>query len=317
MPESLKTARDYIHWGAELFAQAGLVFGHGTDNALDEAASLVLFALDIDYEQPDAVLDNALEPGAGLRVRELLERRVSTGKPAAYLTHVGWFAGLPFYVDERVLVPRSPIAELIRAQFSPWIDPKRVLQVLDLATGCGCIGIACACAFPDARVDVSDVSADALDVVRENIKRHKLAGRVRALAADVFATLPVQAYDIIVSNPPYVPLAEVQRLPQEYRHEPAAGLAAGADGLDIVVRILAGAADYIAENGILVVEVGLSQAALVALFPRVPFLWLEFEHGGEGVFLLDAAQLQAYREEFRDVARRRPDPKTATMKVKP
>jgi len=317
MPEPMKTARDYIHWGAEMFTEAGLVFGHGTDTALDEAASLVLFALGIDYEQPDAVLDNVLDTAARVRVRELLEQRVSTGKPAAYLTHVAWFAGLPFYVDERVLVPRSPIAELVRAQFSPWIEPERVSQVLDLATGCGCIGIACAYAFPGAHVDVSDVSADALDVVRENIKRHKLQGRIQALAANVFDALPVKHYDIIVSNPPYVSQDEVRRLPQEYQHEPAAGLAAGADGLDIVVRILAGAADYLAANGILVAEVGLSQEALVALFPRVPFLWLDFDYGGEGVFLLDASQLQTYRGEFRKEALRRLEESTTTMKVKP
>ena len=310
MQEPLKTARDYIQWGAELFTQAGLAFGHGTDNALDEAASLVLYALDIDYGQPDAVLDDPLDTAAGIRVRQLLEQRVSTGKPGAYLTHVAWFAGLPFYVDERVLVPRSPIAELVQAQFSPWIDAERVAQVLDLATGCGCIGIACAYAFPGARVDVSDVSADALAVVHENIKRHKMQGRIKALAADVFAGLPRREYDIIVSNPPYVPSAEVRDLPREYQHEPAAGLAAGTDGLDIVVRILDGAADYLAADGILVAEVGLSQEALAALFPRVPFMWLEFDYGGEGVFLLDAPQLRACRDEFRREALRRADKST-------
>lgn len=317
MPETLKTARDYIHWGADLFTEAGLVFGHGTDNALDEAASLVLYALGIDYEEPDEVLDNVLDTAARGRVRELLEQRASTGKPAAYLTQVAWFAGLPFYVDERVLVPRSPIAELIRAQFNPWISAERVRQVLDLATGCGCIGIACAYAFPGAHVDVSDVSVDALDVVRENIKRHNMRGRVHALRADVFAALPVKKYDIIVSNPPYVPQQDVRQLPREYQHEPLTGLSAGDDGLDIVVRILADAADYLAADGLLVVEVGLSQEALVALFPRVPFLWLEFDCGGEGVFLLDARQLQVYREEFRHEALGRVEKSTSTVREKP
>ena len=297
--ESLHTPRELIHWGADLFEQAGLVFGHGTDNALDESALLVLHELRIGYEQPDEVLDSELADADRLRVIELLERRVASRKPAAYLVNEAWFAGLSFYVDERVLVPRSPIAELIEAGFEPWIGRQPVRNVLDLCTGSGCIGIACAHAFPDARVDLADLSADALDVAGMNIQRHGLEARVSPLQSDLFAGLTGRRYDIIVSNPPYVPQQEVRELDAEFQHEPALGLAAGTDGLDIVTSILNDAGKHLRDDGILVVEVGHSQERLAALFPDVPFLWLEFEYGGEGVFLLESLQLREHREIFR------------------
>ena len=297
--ESSMTPRVLIHRGADLFTQAGLAFGHGTDNALDEAAALVMHELQIGYDQPDEVLDVELESEAQLRVVELLERRVSSRMPAAYLINEANFAGLSFYVDERVLVPRSPIAELIEAGFTPWIAPERVGKVLDLCTGSGCIGIACAYAFPDASIDITDLSADALDVARENIQRHGLEGRVAPLESNLFAGLTGRRYDIIVSNPPYVPQQEVAALQAEFQYEPALGLVAGADGLDVVTTILNEAAEHLIDDGILVVEVGYSQQRLVEQFPDVPFIWLEFEYGGEGVFMLESACLREHAQAFR------------------
>jgi len=299
------TARKLIRQGAALFTREGLAFAHGTDNAEDEAAALVLHTLGIGYDQPDSMLDQPLTTGQCAAVQSLLEARASTRKPAAYLVNEAWFAGLPFYVDERVLVPRSPIAELIEAGFYPWIEPQRVRRVLDLCTGSGCIAVATAFAFPDAEIDAADLSADALDVARINIRRHGVEERVNPVASDVFSGLAGQVYDVIVSNPPYVPAREMEQLAVEFRHEPELGLVAGIDGMDIVVRILQDAAQYLADSGILVVEVGHYRDILTALFPEVPFLWLDFEYGGEGVFLLDAGQLDACRESFNQVARGR------------
>jgi ribosomal protein L3 glutamine methyltransferase len=302
---ALNTARDLIRWGAEEFDRCGLAFGHGTDNALDEAAWLVLHTLGIGHAQRDKDLDTVLDTVQRQRVLDLLTARIETRKPAAYLLGEAWFAGLPFHVDERVLVPRSPIAELIGARFAPWVDPARVQRILDLCTGSGCSGIACACALPGARIDMSDLSRDALAVARKNIGRHGLQDRVTVLESDVFSGLAGRRYDIIVSNPPYVPASEYRLLPDEYRHEPGAGLAAGTDGLDIVVRILKHAAGHLAADGILVMEVGHTQDRLVEVFPDVPFLWLEFEFGGEGVFLLEAGQLAASQALFDREALRR------------
>jgi len=299
------TARDLIHQGAALFTREGLVFAHGTDNAEDEAAALVLHSLGIGYDQPDSVLDQPLTATQCARARSLLEARATTRKPAAYLVNEAWFAGLPFYVDERVLVPRSPIAELIESGFYPWIDPQRVSRVLDLCTGSGCIAVAMALAFPDAEIDAADISNDALEVARINIVRHGLKGRVNPIASDVFSGLAGQVYDVIVSNPPYVPVQEMEHLAVEFRHEPELGLTAGSDGMDMVVRILGDAAQHLADGGILVVEVGHFRDILTDLFPEVPFLWLDFEYGGEGVFLLDSGQLAACEESFNQAARKR------------
>jgi ribosomal protein L3 glutamine methyltransferase len=305
MSESEKTARALIAWGAESFDEAGLVCGHGTDNSLDEAAALVLHSLSIDYDQPDSVLDMPLAEPDFVRARELLELRVKTRRPAAYLTGEAWFAGMPFFVDERVLVPRSPIAELIVARFSPWIDPQRIGNIVDIGTGSGCIAIACATAFPQAMVDATDVSSDALDVARINTARHGLEARVNLIESDLFAALAGKTYDIIVSNPPYVPREEVEQLADEFHHEPESGLLAGDDGLDIVIRMLSEAANHLAADGILVVEVGYTHEALQAQYPEVPFMWLDFENGGTGVFLLEAAVLEEHQASFDRVSQQR------------
>ncbi len=240
-----------------------------------------------------------------VRARELLELRVKTRRPAAYLTGEAWFAGMPFFVDERVLVPRSPIAELIAARFSPWIDPQRIGNIVDIGTGSGCIAIACAAAFPQAMVDATDVSSEALDVARINAARHGLEARVNLIESDLFAALAGKTYDIIVSNPPYVPREEVEQLADEFHHEPESGLLAGDDGLDIVVRMLSEAANHLAADGILVVEVGYTHEALQAQYPQVPFMWLDFENGGTGVFLLEAAVLEEHQAIFDRVAQQR------------
>ena len=305
MTQPDKTPRALIHWGADRFDKAGLVYGHGTDNALDEAASLVLYALEIGYDQPDTVLDTEISAADCERVIALLEQRVQTRKPAAYLMDEAWFAGMPFYVDERVLVPRSPIAELIVARFVPWVDVNRVHNILDIGTGSGCIALACAAAFPQAQIDATDVSRDALDVARINRQRHGMEERVKLIESDLFSALEGKRYDIIVSNPPYVPREDVLQLADEYQHEPASGLIAGEDGLDIVVRLLRDAALYLADNGILVVEVGYTHDALQAQYPEVPFIWLDFEQGGTGVLLLQADRLVHYQEMFDRVAQQR------------
>jgi ribosomal protein L3 glutamine methyltransferase len=294
----LVTIRDLVRWGASRFSEAGLFYGHGTDNPLDEALALALHALHLDHSLPADYLDARLTKAERAAVVGLLEQRYSTRKPAAYLTGKARFAGLDFTVTEDVLVPRSPIAELIEAGFAPWLDPDRVGSVLDLCTGSGCIGIACAYAFPEARVDLTDISPAALAVARENIAAHALEDRVEAIQADVWDGLPAGQYDLVVSNPPYVDAEDMASLPTEYQHEPALGLAAGDDGLDVVSRILAGAVERLNPDGILVVEVGRSAGHLVARYPGVPFLWLEFERGGGGVFLLTADQLDEHRGVF-------------------
>lgn len=294
------TARELIEWGARQLDKAGLAYGHGTDNAYDEAAALVLSALQLGL-YPDADrLDAPVSADNISKAMQLIELRINTRKPAAYLTGEAWFAGMPFYIDERALVPRSPIAELIENRFTPWVVPDRVKHILDLCTGSGCIACACAAAFPDARVDAADLSADALAVAYRNIRRHGLEQRVMPVESDVFAGLGGRNYDIIVSNPPYVPRAAMPELPAEYHHEPAIGLIAGKQGLDIVLRILKNAQYHLNEGGILVVEVGCSQPLLESVFPGIPFTWLEFEYGGEGVCLLDRSQLEQYQPSFDD-----------------
>ena len=294
----LKTIRDLMRWGASCFNQAGLTFGHGTDNIFDEALVLVSHALHLPLQFPEHYLAahvTAEERDAALA---LIQQRIETRKPAAYLTHEAWFAGLPFYVDERVLVPRSPLAERIEHGFEPWLQSDAIERVLDLCTGSGCIAIACAAHFENARVDAVDISDDALGIARLNVKRHGLQDWVQVIKSDLFAAVGMQRYQMIISNPPYVSAEEMQGLPDEYRHEPEIGLAAGGEGLDVVIRILAQAASHLEADGILVVEVGNGRELLSECFPDVPFLWLEFERGGHGVFLLDAQQVQQYQPLF-------------------
>ncbi len=295
---SLSTLRDYIRWGASQFAEAKLNFGHGTATALDEAAALVLHTLRLPYNLSEFYLQSALTPAERQAVVSVIEKRISERKPGAYLTHEAVFAGLSFYVDERVLVPRSPIAELIEHRFAPWLEEDQVERILDLCTGSGCIAIACAYAFPEADVDAVELSADALAVANINITKHNLADELMLYQSDLFDALPLTQYDIIVSNPPYVAVEEWQQLPAEFHAEPEIGFVAGASGLAIVIRILAQAKNYLSPQGILIVEVGSNAETLQETFPNVPFYWLDFERGGDGVFLLTANQVDEYQEDF-------------------
>ncbi|MDG1582483.1 50S ribosomal protein L3 N(5)-glutamine methyltransferase [Pseudomonas sp. GOM6] len=297
-PSRLRSVRDHIRWAVSRFHEAGLFFGHGTDNAWDDARQLVLGALHLPFEIADSYLDCRLEEDEQQHLLELIRRRIEERVPTAYLIGEAWFCGLPFLVDERVLVPRSPIAELISQRFTPWL-PAEPARILDLCTGSGCIGIACAYAFPEAEVVLGDLSFDALEVANHNIERHELEERVYTVQGDGFAGLPGQRFDLIVSNPPYVDAEDFADMPAEYQHEPALGLACGDDGLDLVRRMLAEAADHLSEKGLLIVEVGNSQVHVEALYPEVDFTWLEFEQGGHGVFLLAAAQCREYQKLFR------------------
>lgn len=287
----LKTLRDFLRFATSRFNEAGLYYGHGTDNAWDEAVALILPSLHLPMDSSPSILDAQLTEKEHQLLIELINKRVNERIPAAYLTHQAWFAGLSFYVDERVLIPRSPIAELIEDQFEPWIDPHHVKNILDLCTGSGCIAIACAKYFPDAEVDASDISKDALAVAKINISRHEVSNQVHLYESDLFSSLPPKKYDIIVSNPPYVSLPEMQELPAEYYHEPSLGLTAGEKGLECVLKILKTARDYLSPEGILIVEVGNSEYALSEYFPNIPFTWLEFTRGGGGVFLLTTEQI--------------------------
>jgi ribosomal protein L3 glutamine methyltransferase len=295
---TLSTIRDYIRWAASRFTEAKVSFGHGTASALDEAAALVLHTVHQPYDLSDAYLQSVLTLDERQAVIDMIDRRINERIPAAYLTHEAIFAGLSFYVDERVLVPRSPIAELIEQRFAPWVDEDLVVRILDLCTGSACIAIACAYAFPDANVDAVDLSPDALAVAEMNVAKHQLEDVVTLYQSDLFNELPEFRYDVIVSNPPYVCLEEWEHLPEEFRAEPDMGFKGGHTGLDIVLRILVDADRYLAEQGILIVEVGSSAETLQSTFPDVPFYWLDFERGGDGVFLLTAEQVSQYNELF-------------------
>jgi ribosomal protein L3 glutamine methyltransferase len=297
-PPRSPTVEQLVRFGAREFDAAGLAFGHGTGDATDDAAALVFHALQLDHADAAAAYARPVPPDHASRVLELFAERLRRRVPVAYLMGRMWFAGLEFEVDERVIVPRSPLAELVEAGFAPWLEPERVRRVLDLGTGSACIAVACALRFPDATVDAVDLSADALAVARRNVERHGLTARVRLFEGDVFAPLGGRRYDLIVANPPYVSDAEMTALPPEYRHEPDLALRAGADGLDVVRRILAGAEDHLEPGGVLLVEVGDSEERLQHAFPAVPFLWLEFARGGGGVFVLTRDELARHRREL-------------------
>ncbi len=293
-PARRATVGELIERGARRLRRARVFFGHGTDNARDEAAALVLHALKLPPQGGRACYRRRVSAAAQQAVQALLRRRIKERLPAAYLTGISFFAGLPFRVDARVLVPRSPLAELIERGFAPWTEPARIRRVLDLGTGSGCIAIAAARALPRARVDAADISAAALEVARANVRLHRLQRRVRVLPSDHFRALGGRTYDIIVTNPPYVGARELRSLPAEYRHEPRVALAAGRSGLDSVRIILREAARHLRARGLLVVEVGNTERAVRRAFPRLPFVWLEFTRGGGGVFLLTREQLQAH-----------------------
>jgi ribosomal protein L3 glutamine methyltransferase len=305
VPEQLLTIIDFIRWGASRFGAARLSFGHSYDNALDEATQLVLHALHLPHDLSPAFGAARLDAAERAQVLALFKRRVDERKPACYLTGEAWFAGLAFKVDERVLVPRSPIAELVESGFEPWLGGREVRRALDLCTGSGCIGIAMAAHQPGWHVDVVDLSPGALALARENVAAHHLQRRMRVIESDLFAALAGERYELIVSNPPYVPDRDVDALPAEYGHEPALGLKGGDDGLDLALRILAHAPQHLSESGLLMVEVGDSEDALVALLPQVPFAWVEFKVGQMGVFVLERDEVLAHQHAIRaELARR-------------
>jgi ribosomal protein L3 glutamine methyltransferase len=289
---SLETVGAAIGRVARALKSARVHFGHGTDNARDEAAELVFFVAGLAHGLGAGAYAQSLSGRQEARINELLERRIALRIPLPYLTHRAFFAGLELYVDERVLVPRSPIAELVLQRFQPWVDARRVRRILDVGTGSGAIALACAEAFPRARVDAVDVSVAALQVARRNRRRQNLEKRVKMLHSNYFDAVEGRRYDIIVSNPPYVGRAEMVKLPREYGHEPRLGLASGVDGLDAVRAIFAAARRHLNRGGILVVEVGNTEDALLRAFPRMPFIWPEIAMGGGGVFLLRQADLR-------------------------
>lgn len=295
---STPTVAELIRYGADEFEHAGLAYGHGTGNAIDDAAALVFHSLGLAHEDAEASYAVRPDEAGTRRVLDILAERIRMRVPAAYLMGRMWFAGLEFEVDPRVIVPRSPFAELIEAGFEPWVDASRVHRVLDVGTGSGCIAIACARRFDRAHVDAVDLSAAALEVAARNVERHAVSDRVRLLRGDALEPVRGERYDLIVSNPPYVSDAEMAALPPEYAHEPDLALRAGSDGLDVVRRLLAGAADLLEAGGALFVEVGDSDERLQGAFPRVPFLWLEFERGGGGVFMLTKHELERHRADL-------------------
>ncbi|GGX96310.1 50S ribosomal protein L3 glutamine methyltransferase [Litchfieldella qijiaojingensis] len=296
--EGLITLRDCLRWATSEFHVHGLHYGHGTDSPWDEAVALVLGALHLPWDVDPSVLEARLLPMERARIVSLVRARIETRRPLPYLLGEAFFAGYPFDVDERVLIPRSPIAELIEHGFAAWFPEEPPARVLDLCCGSGCIGIATALHLPTAEVDLADISTEALEVAKANITRHDVGARVRAVASDVFTGVAGQRYDLIVSNPPYVDTRDLATMPAEFRHEPSMALGAGRDGLDIVRRILREAREHLRDDGVLIVEVGNSDRHLEAAFPEVPFLWLEFERGGHGVFALNAQELDAHAASF-------------------
>lgn len=290
MSEEQTTTATLVARGAELFEQAGLCFGHGCDNAFDEALFLAMHVLQHDWEQP-VDFEQRLSPDVVQRVETLYARRINQRIPAAYLTGEAWLLGLRFKVDQRVLVPRSPIAELIGDGFQPWLGTQQPRRILDLCCGSGCLGIASAYAFPDADVVLADLSEAALDVANENVALHSLQNRVSTVQSDLFAALGDQRFDVIICNPPYVDAEDLAEMPQEFHHEPGIGLASGVDGLDHARKILRDVTTYLQPQGLLVMEVGNSWPALEAAYPTTAFTWVAMTQGGHGVLAARSEEL--------------------------
>lgn len=293
--EPLETVIDFVRWGGTLFQKAELSYGQGTDHAFDDARVLVFYALKLPWEVPDTYLTARLTQSEKVVVTDLFRQRIETRQPTAYITGEAWFAGMRFKVTSDTLVPRSPIAELIAQRYEPWVEADEVTRILDLCTGSGCIGIASLQACPNAEVDLVDISPAALAVAQQNIELYGLESVAQTIESDLFSALEGKRYDLIVSNPPYVDDIEMSALPAEFQQEPALGLAAGEDGLDLVRRILAEADNHLNEGGTLIVEVGVSQYYLELAYPELPFYWFEFEQGGEGVFAIQKSELAVFQ----------------------
>lgn len=295
--DDLKTIQDMMRWAYSYFNASDLYYGHGLDNPWDEAHQLVLSALNLPIDVPEVMYSSNLTRIEKERIIEMVQQRLGMRKPVAYLTNSAWFCGAEYYVDERVIVPRSPIGELIQQGFTGILraEPKRIL---DMCTGSGCIAIACANRFPHSEVDAVDLSMEALDVAQINIERHQVTHRVFPISSDLFTDIPQDKYDLIVTNPPYVDQEDLSDMPEEYRHEPELALGSGADGLEITKRILAEAPNYLADNGVLVCEVGNSMVHLIEKYPTVPFHWVELKNGGLGVFSLTREELIKHHHLF-------------------
>lgn len=317
--ENLTTIRDFIRFGVTALRQHDAHLGQGTEDFFAESSALVLQTLALDWSADSDILDAKLLPTEKAEFLALLERRINERVPTSYLLNLAYFNGKPFYVDERVLIPRSPIAELIDQRFSPYCldaqghmlealnnlpknkQPKTPARILDMCTGSACIAIALAYAFPDSEVDATDISRDALEVASLNAEHHNMQYQVALLESDLFAKIPAEnQYDLIVSNPPYVDAEDMADLPEEFLHEPELALAAGQDGLDLVRKMLAQAADYLTEDGLIVIEVGNSEWAMRQNFNTVDFHWLKFQKGGSGIFALTARQCREYKQVFLD-----------------
>jgi ribosomal protein L3 glutamine methyltransferase len=294
-----RTVGEALQYCSETLSGSDVFFGHGTDNAWDESVQLVLSVADLPLDSDDVVLPHPLDSAAFARLQALLRARMDQHTPLPYLLGKAWFAGLEFICDERAIIPRSPLAELIVNEFQPWYSGPAPRRILDLCCGGGCIGLAVAHYFPEVLVDLADIDPAALALARENTQAMGLADRVNIIESDVFSALGEVRYDLILSNPPYVDARDLAELPAEFRHEPELALGSGPDGLDLTRRILRDGRRFLADSGLLVVEVGNSWAALEEAYPQVPFTWLEFEHGGHGVFVLSAGELQDYGASLR------------------
>ncbi|MFQ0990717.1 50S ribosomal protein L3 N(5)-glutamine methyltransferase [Gilliamella apicola] len=296
--ENLRTVQDFIRWTSSQLSLSDVFLGHGTDNPIDEAKQLILATLGLSLFIPTEFYAANLTNDEKQELFAIIQKRISDRVPTPYLTNQAWFCGHSFYIDERVLIPRSPIGELIDNHFQSLLS-QPPQQILDLCTGSGCIGIACAYAFPEAQIDITDISLEALDVAQQNIDLHEMNFQVMPMQSDLFNDIPEKQYDLIVTNPPYVDNEDMGDLPDEFSYEPKLALEAGFDGLDIVKRILRDAIDYLSPQGVLVCEVGNSWVSLQEQYPQVPFNWLEFERGGLGVFSITREELIPYHHCFK------------------